>query len=80
MIDQLVLDAQVLQQRLVGELVDAGLVAAQVDRHAVGRLVVERRQQALAGGHGFAVNVFAMYMDSSGICNDAGSLTQRALR
>ena len=49
-----VLDAQVLEQRLVGELVDARLVAAQVDRHAVGHFVVERLEHPLAGRHGLA--------------------------
>ena len=52
--DDLIVDAQVLQQGLVGELVNARLVSPQVDRHAIGGLVVERLQQALPGGERFA--------------------------
>ena len=52
--DDAVLDAQVLDERLVGELMDARLVSAQVDRHAVGDFVVDRLQEALAGGHRFS--------------------------
>ncbi len=35
---------EALEQRLVGELVDAGLVAAQIDGNPVGLLVIERRE------------------------------------
>ena len=63
--DDLVGNAQVLQQRLVGELVDARLVAAQVDRHAVGRLVVQCGQHPLARGHRFlAGNCCRAHADS----------------
>ena len=54
--ENLVPNPQVLQQCLVGKLVDAGLVASQVDRHAIGRFVVDRLPQTLAGGHGFSAS------------------------
>ena len=52
--DHRVVDSQKFRHRLVGKLVDARLVPAQIDRHAIGNLVVEGRQDALPGGHGFA--------------------------
>ena len=55
--DDLILNAQVLEQRRVGELVNARLVPAQVDRHAVGDLVIECPKQAIAGRHGFAAGM-----------------------
>jgi len=45
--------SQMVQQCLVRVLVDARLVAAQIDRHAILFAVVQGRQQALAGSHGF---------------------------
>ncbi len=47
-----VLDAQVPDQGLVGDAMDARLVAAQIDRHAVRLLVVQRLEQSLARSHG----------------------------
>ena len=49
---QRIVDPQMLQKGLVGRLVDAGLVPTQVDRHAVGDLVVQCRQHPLARSHG----------------------------
>ena len=63
-----VLDAQVPDQGLVGDAVDARLVAARVDRHAVRLLVVQRLEQSLARGHGLF----------SG-CHDLLSLSARSL-
>ena len=40
--DHRVVDPQVLQQGLVGELVDPRLVAAQIDRHAIRDFMVQR--------------------------------------
>ena len=44
-------DAQVLDKRLVSNAVDAGLVATEVDGHAVRGFLVERLEQSLARRH-----------------------------
>ena len=64
--DHLILDVQVLQQGLVGQLVNARLVAAQIDRHPIGRFVVQGLPQPIAGGHCLAV---------SGSCGHSGRLS-----
>ena len=48
-----VCDAEVSDQRPVGILVNASLVPAQVNRHPVWNLVVERFVDPLARSHGF---------------------------
>jgi hypothetical protein len=49
----LVLNAQMCDQRLIGELVNAGLVATQIDRNAVGLFVAQGAEHPVARGHGF---------------------------
>ena len=48
----LIVDSEMVDQGLVGELVNASLVAAQVNGDTVGLLVVECGEQALTCGHG----------------------------
>ena len=49
----LVLDVQIINQRDIGLLMDSRLKSAQVDRHSIRLLMIERCKHALPGCHGF---------------------------
>jgi hypothetical protein len=66
-------DAKVFDQRTVGVLVNAGLVAAKVNRHPIGYFVIEGLKDPLARGHGFLLwhrqFLFFELSDRGGILN-----------
>jgi hypothetical protein len=52
--DEFLVQPKEVEEPAVGKLVDARLIAAEVDGNAVGLAVVERPQQPFSGGHGGA--------------------------